>query len=91
MSGGRSATSAPNSDTEPSTGGITPEMTFISVVLPAPLAPMRPTISLGPTLMSAPSRATMPPNRTRTPDTSSGWAEGLSGSARRMRSARRAR
>ena len=88
MSGGRSTTSAPNKETEPSTGRMTPEMTFISVVLPAPLVPMRPTISPGPTVMSGSSRATMPPNRTRTPVTSSGCADSASGSARAMRSAR---
>ena len=91
MSGGRSTTSAPNRETEPSPGRMTPEMTFISVVLPAPLAPMRPTISPGPTVMSGSSRATMPPNRTRTPVTSSGCAELASGSPTRMRVARRSR
>src|SRR5438067_47089 len=73
------------------TGRMTPEMTFISVVLPAPLAPMRPRISPGPTVMSGSSRATMPPNRTWTPVTSSGCADPASGSGLRRRSARTSR
>ena len=89
MSGGRSTTSAPNTETEPFSGRMTPEMTFISVVLPAPLAPMRPTISPGPTEMSVSSKATTPPNLTRTPFTSRGRVASVS--ARVKRSARRSR
>ena len=42
-------------------------MTFMRVVLPAPLGPISPTISPGPTTMSTPSSAAMPPKRIATP------------------------
>ena len=49
--------------------GTKPPMAFISVDLPAPLVPMRPTISSFPTRRPASSTATTPPNRTVIPPT----------------------
>src|SRR5688500_8932691 len=44
-----------------------PEMAFSSVVLPAPLGPMMPTISDGPTVRSTSSTARTPPESTVIP------------------------
>ena len=49
-------------------------MAFINVVLPAPFGPIRPTISPGPTMMSSPSSAAMPPKCTATSSTTKGGA-----------------
>ena len=62
--------------------GTKPPIAFISVDLPAPLVPMRPTISSSPTRSEASSTATTPPKRTLMPDTSSA---GTSSTHRRSR------
>ena len=51
-------------------------MVFIRVVLPAPLGPMRPTISPGRTSIAAPLSAAMPPKWTATSSTTSGNVSG---------------
>ncbi len=55
----------PNSSTEP-LAATKPPTAFIRVDLPAPLVPMRPTISCAPTSRLTPSTARLPPNRTET-------------------------
>src|SRR5436309_4770534 len=54
-----------------------PEMHSMSVVLPAPLGPMSPTISPSRTSRSTVSRAASPPKRTVTPRQSSTGAESV--------------
>ena len=57
----RSVMSVPPSTTAPPSAGVKPETTSNSVVLPAPLGPMMPTISPGATARSTRSTARMPP------------------------------
>jgi hypothetical protein len=57
----RSVMSLPPSTTTPPSAGVNPDTTSNSVVLPAPLGPMIPTISPGATARSTASRARMPP------------------------------
>jgi hypothetical protein len=54
---------SPNATTRPAVGGTNPESTLSSVVLPAPLGPMSPTVPTGSSARTA-SRDTTPPNRT---------------------------
>src|SRR5690606_1840856 len=51
----------------PAVGSRSPAMTLNSVVLPAPLGPRMTSRSPWPTSRSMPSRASRPPNRTRSP------------------------
>ena len=53
--------------TSPEVGSTMPVITFTSVVLPAPLGPIKPTISRLETSIEAPSSARKPPNSTVTP------------------------
>ena len=62
----------PNTRTEALSGRTVPEMTFISVDLPAPLGPISPTISPLPTWIDAPFRACTPPKATVAPSTCNG-------------------
>src|SRR5262245_61124301 len=57
--------------TRPSSGAWIPAAIFISVDLPAPLPPTRPTISPGATERSTPRSARTPPNDFLTPASSS--------------------
>ena len=68
--GAHPVTSTPASRTRPSSGATKPLMTSNSVVLPAPLAPISPTISPGCTVSVTSSMAVTPPNRRRTSTTS---------------------
>src|SRR4051794_15707343 len=60
-------------DTRPALGASSPVITLKSVVLPAPLGPMRPVMRPAGALNDTLSTARLPPNRTTTPSTSS-WA-----------------
>jgi len=62
---------SPKSDASPEVGRRTPRAIRIRVVLPAPLAPMRPTTSPGLTSRSTSSRAASCPNRWPMPRTAS--------------------
>src|SRR5699024_8781740 len=62
---------SPSQRTEPSSARTNPQITLNSVVLPAPLGPITPTTSPGPTVSDTPSSAVSPPKRTVTPATSS--------------------
>ena len=64
--GETSVTSVPSSTTRPLVGVTKPEMMSSTVVLPAPLGPMRPTISPCRTRRSTPFTARTPPNDTLT-------------------------
>ena len=66
----RSVTSTPANSTMPSSGRRKPEMTSNSVVLPAPLGPMIPTISPWSACRVTSIRAALPPNCSETPRTS---------------------
>src|SRR5437667_552336 len=55
----------------PSSGARNPESRLKTVVFPAPLGPMRPTISPSATVRSSPSTARRPPKRLESPRTSS--------------------
>src|SRR5690349_8351748 len=68
---GRSVTSNPRNRTRPSSGRRNPLMTSNSVVLPAPLGPMIPTISSSLTSIETSYNARIPPKLTETPSTSS--------------------
>ena len=61
----------PSNDTEPLLHSYSRDRQLKSVVLPAPLGPIRPAICPASTPNDTPSRATMPPKRTDTSDTSS--------------------
>src|SRR4029450_9601099 len=63
--------SRPSSRTRPSVGGSSPLTVLNSVVLPAPLGPMRPTISPAETFTLTPVSAARPPNRWLIPTPSS--------------------
>src|SRR5436305_4471706 len=64
-------TSWPLNRTRPAVGGCRPEITLNSVVLPAPLGPIKPVIEPGSALRCASLTAVMPPNLTVTPMASS--------------------
>src|SRR4051794_17036795 len=69
---GRMRSSAvPSQLTVPASARTNPQITLNSVVLPAPLGPITPTTSPGPTVSETPSSAVRPPKRTVTPSTSS--------------------
>src|SRR6266566_3326353 len=59
---------------EPDAGRTNPLIASMSVDLPAPLGPMRPTISPGETVSDTPSTAVTPPNRTVSPLIRRVWA-----------------
>ena len=61
--------SLPSSTTVPPVGGCSPVITLKSVVLPAPLGPMRPVTSFSGTSMVTAARAWRPPKRTETEST----------------------
>src|SRR5574341_855896 len=61
--GGRRVMAAPPRRTWPADGRIRPLMTLKSVVFPAPLGPISPTISPGAIRKQTPERAVRPPNR----------------------------
>ncbi len=63
IAGARSLTSSPNNSTRPDEGTY-PPMAFISVVLPAPFVPIRPTISFRRTSIETRSLAHTPPKVT---------------------------
>src|SRR5437588_1021004 len=71
---GQSVTSYPKRWTRPETGFTFPVITLNSVVFPAPLGPMSPTICPAPTLSETVSSALTPPNRTETSVASRGAA-----------------
>jgi uncharacterized protein YhdP len=64
---GRRVTSSPSKMIEPWVGGSTPAIRLNSVDLPAPLGPIRPTISPRPTEIETSLLATRPPKRCQTP------------------------
>ena len=61
----------PRKETVPAVGGSVPATMLNSVVLPAPLGPIRPVIVPAPTVRSTPSTAFMLPNDRTTPRSSS--------------------
>src|SRR5581483_1256916 len=69
--GARSVMSTPRNRTRPVSGGRNPLMTSNSVVLPAPLGPMIPTISSSLTASETPRSARTPPKLTEQSSTSS--------------------
>src|ERR1022692_656652 len=68
----------PSIDTVPASGWCTPAAIFMSVDLPAPLPPSRPTISPGATSKSTPRSARTPPKDFSTPLSASGIGPRLS-------------
>lgn len=56
-----------NMATVPVSGGAKPDSRSSTVVFPAPLGPINPTISPGATYRSTPSTAVTPPNALRSP------------------------
>src|SRR5208282_5534161 len=69
--GGSPGISLPRKRIEPAEGGISPVTVLNRVVLPAPLAPMRPTISPSSTAKLTPRRTSRPPKCLKTPFSSS--------------------
>src|SRR5450830_806671 len=65
--GGSPAISLPRKWIEPAEGGVRPVTVLNRVVLPAPLAPMRPTISPSSTAKLTPRRTSSPPKFLKTP------------------------
>ncbi len=70
-SGASEVTSSPNALTVPAEGVTNPEMASKRVLLPAPLGPMKPTISPPPTARLTSLSASTPPKRTPSPSTRS--------------------
>ena len=68
---GTGRTTAPSSRRRPDRARVKPQMTLNSVVLPAPLGPMTPTIAPRGTQNETASSAVIPPKRTVTASTSS--------------------
>src|SRR5437763_8535420 len=69
LCGRTSVMSRPSNFTRPAVGACKPVMTLNSVVLPAPLGPMRPVTRPAAASRSIPARALTPPKRTSTAST----------------------